>query len=395
MNENNATRIPEENVCVVCQLHSMKQERQKLKAQNMNLKTNMEYVKCLECLNKICFDCIIGLHVYIVKHIYKCVYEQDPSYLALDNMRRIVKGACNNDLPHLAVSMGPCCSFKKTIPSPTKLTITRPPRPPECQSSNNKSRIDTDMEYIFQNKTQAQEAWRRRKNRIKVKDSSLEFLHAYHEVPNVTTQPRSVILPPHKILHKINQARKSNRKAKKQKKLRLNPFEGGLILPMYELDIEANASENHWTIDHMSLAESEDGTPAVIHGVPSTRCSGCAFDFIIKNNITPIRVNGHTEMFDFVNVASPECDTKTRTHRVCVITLPQIHKAQDCKKFLRQTDFDLHYLIKLKFFGNVDIDSNVDATILLGDFRLEKEVLPEKMFLLRLSGILLNNRYAH
>jgi len=250
------------------------------------------------------------------------------------------------------------------------------------------------MEYIFQNKTQAQEAWRRRKNRIKVKDSSLEFLHAYHEVPKATTQPRSIILPPHKMLHKINQARKSNRKAKKQKKLRLNPFEGGLILPMYELNIEANASENHWTIDHMSLAESEDGTPAVIHGVPSTRCSGCAFDFIIKNNITPVRVNGHTEMFDLVNVASPECDTKTRTHRVCVITLPQIHKAQDCKKFLRQTDFDLHYLIKLKFFGNVDIDSNVDATIVLGDFRLEKEVLPEKMLLLRLSGMLSNDMYT-
>ena len=58
---------------------------------------------------------------------------------------------------------------------------------------------------------------------------------------------------------------------------------------MYELDIEANESKNHWTIEHMSLVESENNTPAVILGVPSTRCSGCAFDFIIKNNLFEYR----------------------------------------------------------------------------------------------------------
>ena len=42
----------------------------------------------------------------------------------------------------------------------------------------------------------------------------------------------------------------------------------------------------------------------------------------------------------------------------------------------------------------MDIDFNADATILLGDFRLEKEKLPEKMLLLRLSGMLSNASYT-
>ena len=52
-----------------------------------------------------------------------------------------------------------------------------------------------------------------------------------------------------------------------------------------------------------------------------------------------------------------------------------------CKQFHRQTDFDSQFLSKMKFFGNDDVIPNVDAIILLGDFRLENEALPEKMLL--------------
>jgi len=108
---------------------------------------------------------------------------------------------------------------KKSIPTQTKLTITRPPRPPECQSTNNKSGNEHDEGYVFQNMSQAQEAWRQRKNQFKVNLCSLEFLHLYNKDPEVTVIPKTSIILPHKNLHKINQARKRNRKEKKKCKL--------------------------------------------------------------------------------------------------------------------------------------------------------------------------------
>ena len=138
-------------------------------------------------------------------------------------------------------------------------------------------------------------------------------------------------------------------------------------------------------IDHMCLSEYEDGTPAVIHGVPSTQSSRQAFELIIKNNITLQRANDCTELIHLVDISSLECDSKKRTYRVCVITVPQVRMIGACKQFHRQTDFDSQFLSKMKFFGNDDVIPNVDAIILLGDFRLENEALPEKMLLVRLD----------
>ena len=289
----------------------MKQGRQKLLSPNSNLKIDANYVQCNHCLNKICFDCIIGLHTYIIGNIYKCVYVNDPSFVALDSMRKI---SMEINQIHPSVPMGPCCAFKSTIPSHIKPTITRPPRPPTCDSVAVKTGNGSDGDYVFVNKTQAQESWRRRKNRIRVNVSSLEFLNAYFDASLESPLQQTVIIPPHTILHKINLARKRNRKSSRRNKQRLNPFEGGLLLPMYDLVIEANASENQWMIDHMCLGESEDGTPAVIHGVPSTQSSRQAFELIIKNNITLQRANECTELIDLVDVSYPECDSKKRTY---------------------------------------------------------------------------------
>ena len=76
---------------------------------------------------------------------------------------------------------------------------------------------------------------------------------------------------------------------------------------------------------------------------------------------------------------------------VCVITVPQVRMVGACKQFHRQTDFDSQFLSKMKFFGNDDVIPNVDATILLGDFSLEDEALPEKMLLVRLNCSMSNS----
>jgi len=119
---------------------------------------------------------------------------------------------------------------------------------------------------FLQSKLDAQTSWRRSKNCIKVQNSSLKYLHRYHN-ENYQSSTTS-ILPPHEILHKINKHKNKNRKGHQSQKLRHNSFEGGLLLPPFLCNIEAEASEHRWTFDHMalvaSLPESGDSMPAVI-----------------------------------------------------------------------------------------------------------------------------------
>ena len=50
---------------------------------------------------------------------------------------------------------------------------------------------------------------------------------------------------------------------------------------MFDLAIESDASENHWTCNHMSLAQYiGDGSPAVMHGVYSLISPQRAFDYM-------------------------------------------------------------------------------------------------------------------
>ena len=115
-------------------------------------------------------------------------------------------------------------------------------------------------------------------------------------------------------------------------------FEGALIIPMYDIAFEADASENYWGCDHMALAESSDGTPGAMHGCPSLESSDRAFRFVMEHNSNPLCVNGTTQVIKLENVALPECDNKTRTHRVQMITLHQKHTAQECLQYFQKTN---------------------------------------------------------
>jgi len=162
---------------------------------------------------------------------------------------------------------------------------------------------------------------------------------------------------------------------------------------MYQLDIEADASENHWTCDHMCLAESNDGTPPIVHGAPNIDSSDGAFKYVLDNSISLCRINGSSQIID-LKVPSPEMPNKFRTLRVHIITLPQMHTINECKQYLRQTAFSVEYLINLRYFGNNDVLPTIDATILLGDFQLEEMLLPPKVLLIRLSGMLSNSSHS-
>ena len=50
--------------------------------------------------------------------------------------------------------------------------------------------------------------------------------------------------------------------------------------------------------------------------------------------------------------------------------------------------------MNLQYFGNDDVLEDIDATIILGDFHLEANEMPPKLLLLRLSGMLCNQRYS-
>ena len=284
------------NSCVMCQADSIKQARQKILTKTCYSCVDVKYVQCSRCLNKMCSSCIVGMHEYIRSSIYKNVYENDCSFVALNSMKTILDDWEVDEIGTVSVPQGPCCSFKGAIPKTSKPTITRPPRPPTINSTVSKRKVDQEEDYVFQNKTDAQESWRRRKNRIVVKESTLEFLESYHDNEPSNINPSNILQRPHTILFNINKHRRKNRKSKGKAKLHHNVFEGALILPMYDIAFQADASENHWGCDHMALAESSDGTPGAIHGCPSLESSDRAFCFVMEHNSNPLRINGTTQV---------------------------------------------------------------------------------------------------
>ena len=100
------------NQCIVCQVDSMEQDHQKVKAASSECKVIDHYIKCDSCHSKICADCIRGLYSYIENSaIPSSITEQDSSFQALFRMNR---GLSNTEFNSIKVA--PCCLFKHSIP---------------------------------------------------------------------------------------------------------------------------------------------------------------------------------------------------------------------------------------------------------------------------------------
>jgi hypothetical protein len=114
------------NQCIVCQVDSMEQDCQKVKAACSECKVIDRYIKCDSCHSKICADCIRGLYSHIENsEIPSSITEQDSSFQALSRM--------NSELSNKefsSIKVAPCCLFKLSIPPDSKASTTRPPRPP-------------------------------------------------------------------------------------------------------------------------------------------------------------------------------------------------------------------------------------------------------------------------
>ena len=410
MNETNINGVT--NQCIVCQVDSMEQDCEKVKAVSSESKFIDHYIKCDSCHSKTCADCIRGLYTYIENSgIPSSATEHDSSFQALSRMNSLLSNKKNS-----SIKVAPCCLFKLSIPQHSKASTTRPPRPPTipvhlCSTRKRPlnglldylgetdcSDTDDDGDFLLENKSQVHRKWKRSVKRAKVEHSQLEDLHQYHNGHSQSPRLSLSVCHSKDILKEINRKRKSNRKRKagaQRKIYRHNIFEGALNFPMFDLAIESDASENHLTCDHMALAESVgDGSPAVMHGVYSLLSSQLAFDHMNKLSLSPLRIQGNRQTIVLPNVPSPEDLSKGQERIVEVIIVRQKRSVKDCAILKRENEFTPQYILSQQMFGNDDICKKVVATIILGDFCLEEDNHPPKLLLLRLSSMFSNLKYT-
>ena len=89
MDETNISGVT--NQCIVCQVDSMEQDCQKVKAACSECKVIDRYIKCDSCHSKICADCIRGLYSYIENSgIPSSATEHDRSFQALSRMNSLL-----------------------------------------------------------------------------------------------------------------------------------------------------------------------------------------------------------------------------------------------------------------------------------------------------------------
>jgi len=252
MNETNINAVS--NQCIICQVDSMEQDCQKVKAASSESKLTDHYIKCDNCHSKICADCIRGLYSYIENSgIPPSAREHDICFQALSRMNTLVSNKKNH-----SIKVAPCCLFKLSIPQDSKASTTRPPRPPTipvhlCSTRNPSlnglldylgesdcSDTDDDDDFLLESKTQVHRKWKRSVKIAKVEHSQLEDLHQYHNGHFQSPCLSLSVCHPKDILKEINRNRKSNRKRKKgahRKIYRHNIFEGALNFPMFDLAI--------------------------------------------------------------------------------------------------------------------------------------------------------------
>ena len=86
----------------------------------------------------------------------------------------------------------------------------------------------------------------------------------------------------------------------------------------------------------------------------------------------------------YLDVTAPECDQRSKCFGLNVIVLPQLRTEQEIESlyFPGKNDFCPDELLGMQLFGGDNRREDPDATIVLGDFSNEENVLPPKVLLL-------------
>ena len=375
-------------------------------------------VFCHKCKRYMCLTCIHGFLDYI-KHkpsISKTLQQDDASYKSL----RLVSGmACCRSF--FEVSAGPCCAFTKSFQDyqPPK-TTTKPCRPPPFMPTPHtthtisidsfQSPVDSDEgsddgdEVICTSRKEDLASLRQHMNRFSSDEMSSNSLYLYHNLANPCTIDGQLTLKrkPTVILRDVQckHGRKARKKARKNASVSTTPkchniFQGVLVMPMYQIGIQGDSTNDHWYPDHMALATSlADGTPSVGHCVLSHSCSDSANKFMVEHMIARTPLSGESHRIQ-LHLPSPEDPSKHRLVWVQIIIIPQVLTSKECLEFEKGTNsFSNEYVTKLKMFGQDDIRDDVDYTVIMGDFSRESTTMPYKLLLLRPTSMLSNLHYS-
>ena len=168
-----------------------------------------------------------------------------------------------------------------------------------------------------------------------------------------------------------------------------NPFSGAFVLPTFGFIIEGEVTNSHWYCDHHALAISQvDGTPGVPHCVLSNDCA----EFLHSSNLCLPRITGSREVFKLV-ISAPEDINQKREIMVETIEVDETIATSDIMKIKGENCLDVNFVKSLSFFSSEDMRADVDVTIILGRFTVDRNIHP-KMLLLRFSGMLANVNHS-
>ena len=237
---------------------------------------------------------------------------QDPSILALEKM----SDAANDNEHCGVVPFATCCSFAHEMDMSIKVSTSNPPRPPETYITADYEDMDDD--FILTSRKQSVSTLRRRINKLNLPTlSATKKLSLYASNPTHTSYTGVLKRKaPYKIIAQCTKKRKTKTNHKPHK-----AYQGALFMKMYNLGIQADASNRHWFPDHLALAQSPtDKTPPVMHGVPSHDSTERAYSNMLEMKAKPVRISGTRERIVLEGVQLPEdCNTQRSFAVECII----------------------------------------------------------------------------
>ena len=389
------------NECICCSTDTIQQDKKRLKVAAKNIKLGHDQLaSCKNCGNRICLSCALSLSTFITDHplIPNQVKSQDVSVQCLNETLSAFQSAGTD----CVTDFGICCSFKASSGRPLQPVTVPPPRPPVLVDKINcafvKSEIEEDCKEEYEtdggevdeflpSTKEANRMLRQSINKLTYDKTSSNFLYDYHSDKGKWLYEQN--LKPSKPKTVLKSVAKRYKSPGQQ--IKTNVFQGALHMPTYGLTMQADASNMYWYADHLALALSKvDGTPHVRHGVFNKKSADDAHAHATKQNIVPSRIVGVRETIVLKDVPSPQDKKITRNMTVEVITVDQIYSTQESSHLKGDVQFDPEYIVHQKMFGNEDMNPNVDATIILGNFIKEDGDLPPKLLLLRFNSMLSN-----
>jgi len=273
-----------------------------------------------------------------------------------------------------------CCSFTSTIgKSPPAISSSLPKStnhhiPNEIFSTGNSS--DSDSEYlphkVIQKKTTSAIKHKSTNN-----PSALDFLHLYHDV-----EKPSPLLPHGPPLCPIKVIKLKNKRAKARGKNPGNHFIhhrylGALVLHQFGIALLAQADNNNLQTDVVSLGISthlgDESPPVCHHGIDLDTAR------IITTQMSGVQLNKIPSQYwhDPVDIScrSPEDNSKRRVWTVQFVCVNQMieTKISRCSKGLFPVELFPYYYE----FGQEDLNSNVDVTIIIGNFSKVESIHPK------------------